>query len=71
MLSDTERDKSELGQVVEKKSSIVERVKQRTKKKLEARELHLSSLSQRRLDVVAEHESENEHSQKDMKPGTE
>ena len=40
--------------MVEKKSSIVERVKQRTQKKLEARELHLSSLSQRRLDVVAE-----------------
>ena len=32
------------------------------------RELHMSSLSQRRLDKIDEHESENEHSQKDSRP---
>lgn len=44
-------------------SSTIDRVKLRAAN----RQMHLSSLSTRRLDVVAEHESENEHSQKDHK----
>ena len=47
-------------------NTIIDRVKLRAAN----RQMHLSSLSTRRLDVVAEHESENEHSQKDhMKDG--